>query len=162
MEFALAAGRRRRTGRVVPDGDGVQRLLRSLMAESSYARFVFGSEVRSVLLGTGKERVMTAPFKNLKSHDGCSGDAISVINERWEILQGSAATAQILGYHPDELIGRNYLDLIHPEDRDHSSRVLKEVLANPPGLLQWDARILNQDGKYSWVDSTVSNLLLRG
>ena len=55
--------------------------------------------------------------------------------------------------------GRNCLELIHPEDRDHSSRALREVLAKPPGPLQWDARVRRKDGQYSWVETTVSNLL---
>jgi light-regulated signal transduction histidine kinase (bacteriophytochrome) len=33
------------------------------------------------------------------------------------------------------------------------------VLAKPPGPLQWDARVRRKDGNYSWVESTVSNLL---
>src|ERR1700688_4535074 len=44
-------------------------------------------------------------------------------------------------------------------DRDHSSRALQDVLAKPPGPFQWDARVRHKDGNYSWVESTVSNLL---
>src|SRR4029077_12997895 len=60
---------------------------------------------------------------------------------------------------PEELVGRNCLDLIHPEDRDHSNRALQEALYKPPGPLQWDARVRHKDGNYSWVESTISNLL---
>jgi light-regulated signal transduction histidine kinase (bacteriophytochrome) len=56
-------------------------------------------------------------------------------------------------------VGRNCLDLIHPEDRNCSSMALKEVLAAPPGPCKWDARVRRKDGAYSWVESTVSNLL---
>src|SRR5580698_11467605 len=96
-------------------------------------------------------------FRSLIEH---SPDAISVIDAKGDILYGSASTTKILGYGPEELVGRNCLELIHPEDRDHSSWTLQEVLAKPPGPLQWDARMLHKDGNYSWVESTVSNLLL--
>ncbi len=33
------------------------------------------------------------------------------------------------------------------------------MLAKPPGPCQWDARVRCKDGNYSWVESTVSNLL---
>lgn len=56
-------------------------------------------------------------------------------------------------------MGQNCLALIHPEDRDHSNRTLQEVLAKPPGPLRWDARVRHKDGNYSWVESTVSNML---
>jgi signal transduction histidine kinase len=54
---------------------------------------------------------------------------------------------------------RSENQLIHPEDRDHSSRTLQEVLAEPPGPLHWDARGRHKNGNYSWVESTVSNML---
>jgi PAS domain S-box-containing protein len=102
---------------------------------------------------------MAASFQGFRSLIEHSPDAISVIDLQGEILYGSASTARIFGYQPEELVGRNCLELIHPEDRDDSRRALREVLAKP-GPLQWDARILNKDGNYSWVESTVSNLLL--
>src|ERR1700679_3294873 len=102
---------------------------------------------------------MAASFAGFRSLIEHSPDAISVIDPQGEILYGSASTNKDFGYRPEELVGRNCLELIHPEDRDDSRRALKEVLANH-GPLQWDARILNKDGNYSWVESTVSNLLL--
>jgi PAS domain S-box-containing protein len=103
---------------------------------------------------------MAASFEGFRSLIDHSPDAISVIDPEGEILYGSASTTRIFGYQPEEWVGGNCLELVHPEDRDHSSRVLKQVLAKPPGPFQWDARILHKDGKYCWVESTVSNLLM--
>ncbi len=102
---------------------------------------------------------MATSFQGFRSLIEHGPDAVSVINPEGEILYGSVSTAIIFGYGLDELVGRNCLDLIHPEDRNHASRALEEVLAKPPGPLQWDARVLHKDGSYSWVESTVSNLL---
>jgi PAS domain S-box-containing protein len=88
-----------------------------------------------------------------------SPDAVSLIDRQGEILYGSASTTKLFGYQPEEFVGRNCLDLIHPEDRDQATRILREVLAKPPGPLHWDARIRHQNGDYSWFESTVSNLL---
>jgi PAS domain S-box-containing protein len=103
---------------------------------------------------------MAASFQGFRSLIENSPDAISLIDPHGEVLYASASTAKVLGYQPEELVGRNGLDLIHPEDREHSSRALKEVLAGPPGPLQWHARVRRKDGTYSWVESTVSNLLI--
>jgi len=102
---------------------------------------------------------MAASFQGFRSLIENSPDAISLIDTQGEILYGSASTTKIFGYYPEELLGRNCLELIHPEDRDHSSRALQNVLAKPPGPCQWDARVRCKDGNYSWVESTVSNLL---
>jgi len=86
-------------------------------------------------------------------------DAISLIDTQGEILYGSASSAKIFGYRPEEIVGRNCLDLMHPEDRDQANGALKEVLAAPEGALKCDARVRHKNGSYCWVESTFSNLL---
>jgi PAS domain S-box-containing protein len=71
---------------------------------------------------------MAASFQGFRSLIENSPDAISLIDMQGEILYGSASTTKILGYHPEELLGRNCLELIHPEDRYRSSRALRDVL----------------------------------
>jgi PAS domain S-box-containing protein len=101
-----------------------------------------------------------APFQGFQSLIENSPDAISLVDQRGEILYGSASTGRLFGYHPRELVGRNCLDLIHPEDRDHSNRALQDVLSKSPGPIQWEARVLRKDKRYCWVENTISNLLL--
>jgi len=102
---------------------------------------------------------MAKSFQGFRSLIENSPDAVSLIDKRGEILYGSASTSKVFGYHPEEILGRNCLELIHPEDRDRSSQALQDVLAKPPGPRQWDARVRCKDGRYSWVESTLSNLL---
>src|SRR5712671_6897684 len=103
---------------------------------------------------------MAASFQGFQSLVENSPDAISLIDPKGEVLYASKSTTKVLGYQPEELVGRNGWDLIHPEDRDHSSRVLQTLLSQPPGPMKWDARVRCKDGTYSWVESTVSNLLI--
>jgi PAS domain S-box-containing protein len=102
---------------------------------------------------------MATSFQGFRSLIENSPDAVSLIDRKGAILYGSASTTKIFGYLPEELLGRNYLELIHPEDRDHSSRALQDLLAKPPGLCRWDARVLHKYGNYTWMESTASNLL---
>lgn len=88
-----------------------------------------------------------------------SSDAIFLVNPKTEIMYASASTAKVLGYQPAELLGRNGLELVHPQDREHSSRALKEVLAKPDNSLQMHARVRKKDGEWCWMESTASNLL---
>src|SRR5579862_8191261 len=88
-----------------------------------------------------------------------SSDAIFLVNPRTEILYASASTARVLGYQPEELLGRNGQDLLHPQDRDLSLQTLKKVLAEPQCPSRIQARIRKKDGAWRWVESTTSNLL---
>ena len=60
-----------------------------------------------------------------------STDAIFLVNAKTEIMYASPSTVKVLGYQPEELLGRNGLELVHPQDREHSSEALKEVIAKP-------------------------------
>jgi PAS domain S-box-containing protein len=102
---------------------------------------------------------MASSFQGFRSLIEHSPDAISMIDSDGEILYASAATFKMFGYQPEELVGRNCLELIHPEDLGHSSQALREVLAKPSHPLRWDSRIRDKGGNYSWVESTISNLL---
>src|SRR5579883_1544200 len=102
---------------------------------------------------------MAASFHGFRSLIENSPDAITVIDTQGEILYGNSSITKIFGYLPEEVLGRNCLELIHPEDRDASSRALRAMLAKPAAPCQWDARMRCKNGNYSWVESTVSNLL---
>jgi PAS domain S-box-containing protein len=102
---------------------------------------------------------MTVSFQGFRSLIENNPDPISLVDAAGKTVYGNASTTKLFGYLPEELVGRNFLELIHSEDRDRSSRMLREVMANPSDSLQWDARICGKDGSCSWVESTVFNLL---
>lgn len=88
-----------------------------------------------------------------------SSDAISLVDQEGQILYASASTAAVLGYQPEELLGRNGLDLVHPLDRDHTARTLRKALAEPKSPNRTQARVRQKNGQWRWVESTSSNLL---
>ena len=88
-----------------------------------------------------------------------SSDAILLVNAQTEIMYASPSTAKVLGYQPEELVGRNGLELVHPQDREQQTQALKEVIAKPQSPLQMHTRVRRKDGEWCWVESTASNLL---
>jgi PAS domain S-box-containing protein len=99
-----------------------------------------------------------ATFQGFQALVENSPDAISLTNEQGEILYGSAANTKLFGYLPAELVGRDCIELLHPEDRKRSTRVFQQVVSEPPVPRRWDARVRCKDGSYCWVESTASNL----
>lgn len=88
-----------------------------------------------------------------------SSDVIALVNAAGEVLYASASSAKVFGYLPEELVGLNTFDLIHPEDREHSRQALRDVLDMPPNPRQVDVRVCRKDGEWRWVEKTISNLL---
>lgn len=60
--------------------------------------------------------------------------------------------AEMLGYEPDELVGRPLLDLVHPDERDTLSEIitLRESDAEAPE--RYETRFITADGQERWGD----------
>src|SRR5579863_419687 len=102
---------------------------------------------------------MVASFQGFRSLIECSPDSVSLIDPKGEILYRSASAVRMFGYQPDEVIGRNWLDFIHLEDRDASNAALHEMLTASSGQFQWETRLCHKEGHYTWVENTLVNLL---
>jgi len=88
-----------------------------------------------------------------------SSDAIALTDRRGRIVYASAATVRVLGYHPEEIVGRTAASLVHPADRESIIRGSRGML-NRPGLpMRFQLRIRRKAGGWCWIEATGSNLL---
>jgi PAS domain S-box-containing protein len=88
-----------------------------------------------------------------------SSDAIALLDSQGRVLYASASTTRVLGHVPHELLGRDSLELIHPDDRKLASAALQKALAAPLNPAQVEARFRRGDGRSCWIEITFSNLL---
>ena len=88
-----------------------------------------------------------------------NSDAMLLIDAAGVVLYASPSSAIVFGYLPEELVGWNTLNLIHPKDQNRSRRALRAVLARPPSPRQIDVRVRRKDGSWCEVDSTIHNVL---
>ena len=58
-----------------------------------------------------------------------SQDVICTISEEGRFVTVSAACEQLWGYTPAELVGRPYIELVHPADREQTEAVAAQLLA---------------------------------
>lgn len=72
-------------------------------------------------------------------------DMICTIDAEGRFTQLSANSAHFLGYEPEELIGKPYLELVLPEDREKSIEIAKTVMSGKP-LRNFENRYLTKDG----------------
>jgi PAS domain S-box-containing protein len=90
-------------------------------------------------------------FRRLIEH---ASDIIAVLDSAGIILFQSPSTERVLGYLPVEVVGRNILDLIHPEDREKAARWIADVVVEPfaPALMEY--RVQHRDGTWRVFQST--------
>lgn len=66
-------------------------------------------------------------------------------------LKVNPAFTAALGYSKEELLSRPYTDLVHPDDEESTSRVIKEELEAGQTVLNFDNRYKHRDGGYRWL-----------
>jgi diguanylate cyclase (GGDEF)-like protein/PAS domain S-box-containing protein len=73
-------------------------------------------------------------------------DAVCVVDSTGHFVYVSAAFEQIFGYTPTEILGRQMLDLVHPDDRAMTLQAASEIMAGQPKL-HFENRYLRKDGQ---------------
>jgi PAS domain S-box-containing protein len=88
-----------------------------------------------------------------------STDGILVIDASSIIRYASPSVTAIEGREPDEIIGTDVTDLIHPEDVAAVREFLQLVLDNPGQHVTHAARRQHKDGHWLRLEGTTTNLL---
>jgi PAS domain S-box-containing protein len=85
-------------------------------------------------------------------------DMVSQVNLEGNHVYVSPAHKRVLGYEPEELLGRSILDLLHPEDVERVGGVIQAALQNrEPARVEF--RYRHADGHYLWLE-TMGKLLV--
>jgi PAS domain S-box-containing protein len=95
-------------------------------------------------------------FGSLLAH---SSDLIAVVDDQARVLYANPAAERILGFVPEEQLGRNTFELIHPDDLDAIASLFLEVTrhpgTSPPAVL----RFQTASGDWRVLEATATNCL---
>ena len=87
-----------------------------------------------------------------------ASDVITVIDAKGAILYQSPSLQRVLGFSPDELLGRNLADLMHPDDRDGAADFGSDLVGEGSAR-RIQCRFRHADGSYRFVDNICTNWL---
>jgi PAS domain S-box-containing protein len=88
-----------------------------------------------------------------------SYDVICLFSADGHVLYTSPSIKRVLGYEPEERIGTQGLDIVHPDDVDASMAVFEKSRQAPGTPVQYVCRLRHKDGTYRTVEITGTNLL---
>ena len=88
-----------------------------------------------------------------------SSDLITLVGADGTILYSSPALERVLGYRPEERVGRSIFDLLHPDDAARARGLFAEGLGSPGVRLKLEVRQRHRDGSWRDVEVTGTNLL---
>src|SRR5829696_1786611 len=101
-------------------------------------------------------RASEARFRSLVQH---AADIVSVLDAGGRRRYVSPAIERVLGIRPEDLIGKEFVALLHPGDAPRVQRVLAEVAETPGAQATLNYRARHRDGSWRWVEATFTNLL---
>jgi diguanylate cyclase (GGDEF)-like protein/PAS domain S-box-containing protein len=88
-----------------------------------------------------------------------STDGIYLVGHDGLVVYATPAVTRMLGYGIEQLVGRHFLDFLHPDDRDEASWFFADVLGKPGVAVRSTYRCLHQDGEFRHLEATGVNRL---
>jgi two-component system sensor histidine kinase/response regulator len=77
-------------------------------------------------------------------------DVICTFDAEGRFLQVSRACERLWGYSPEELIGRPYIEMVHPQDREKTASMDQSILEGHSAT-GFENRYLRKDGSVVWI-----------
>ncbi len=88
-----------------------------------------------------------------------SSDAVTIINEDGTIRYESPSYERLLGFKPEERVGSNLFERIHPDDITRVAELFAEFLPNRGGTLHTEVRAQHKEGPWRHIEAISQNLL---
>ena len=93
-------------------------------------------------------------FRSLVQH---SHDVIAVVSAKGEVTYITPSVTRILGYEAQELMGRSWETLLHPDDLPGLRKNWLLILEDLERVDQVQLRACRKDGHWIWLDVVVTN-----
>ena len=88
-----------------------------------------------------------------------ANDVVTIVDTDGTIEYASGSADRILGYDPDDLVGENLFDYLHPESREGAMETFFTGMGNPDADLRMECRMQSGDGEWRNVETQCRNLL---
>ncbi|WP_166178451.1 sensor domain-containing protein [Rubrobacter tropicus] len=88
-----------------------------------------------------------------------ASDIITLYDTNGTVKYASPALERVLGYDPEERIGAESFELIHPDDVARARETFAEILRRPNIPVSMEVRVRHRDGSWRHLDTVGTNLL---
>lgn len=99
-----------------------------------------------------KEKFYGAILKNTQ-------DIITILTSEGNIVYESPSVKSVLGYEIEELVGKNFVNFVHPEDIEHIFKIIETGIQTPDFSAKVECRFKHKDGKWIVLETIGVNKL---
>ena len=126
-----------------------------------YVLETLGSQVALALERTtlGEELYRRRGDERFRKLVQSSSDLITVLNTDGAIRYNSPSVEKVLGYGPEERIGADVFELIHPDDRARCKKAFAKLLQRTGNRVSVEVRMRRRDDSWRHIEAVGTNLL---
>ncbi|WP_347839829.1 PAS domain S-box protein [uncultured Draconibacterium sp.] len=86
-------------------------------------------------------------------------EGVAIINAKQEMVYASPNNTRLFGYTEEDMIGKDALKYVHPDDLPHIYESINKILKKPENPEKLQYRLKRKDGEYRWLETNLTNLL---
>ena len=86
-------------------------------------------------------------------------DLATVVDTDGTTTYVSPAITRVLGYEPDELLGKQGYEFVHPDDRERNAAAMESVFEDGSKAETVEFRFRDAEGSWRWIEATIRNRL---
>lgn len=131
----------------------------SLIKDSAGNPIGFRGMIRDITERKQVEEALQESEQYFKDITENSSDIIIITDEKGDIKYCSLSVERFTGYKPKELIGRNVITFIHPDDVKRAAGDFGEAILAKDSAIPNEFRILHKDGSDRYFEGLGKNLL---
>ncbi|REG82309.1 PAS domain S-box protein [Algoriphagus antarcticus] len=105
-----------------------------------------------------EEEIIQQSEQRFKALVQQGSDLIGILDGEGNYIYVSPTSTSVLGIAPEEFIGRNALEFIHPDDVERTSASLQKI-ATESRLLLEPYRVQNHQKEWRWFETVFTNML---
>ena len=141
--------------------DGSWRLLDGIANNLTHDPTVAGIvvNVRDITQRRRAEETLKEREEHFRALIENSLEGIAILNKDLTIRYESPSAERILGYTLKELLGKDSLQFIHPEDIPRAQKAFKALTKHTAQAVPAAVRFLHKDGTWHILEATANNLL---
>src|SRR5215204_1376740 len=120
---------------------------------------LFTGVIRDVTERKKVEKALEESGERIRTLLQNTSDIITLLEADGTVRYISPAVERVTGYRPEEQIGTNSFDSVHPDDREQALNTFAEVLKVPGLHPPLEFRVPHKDGSWCYLEHVVNNLL---
>jgi PAS domain S-box-containing protein len=101
------------------------------------------------------EQIKQQHRQKFRAYEENSTEVLSQISLEGLFTYASTNSKTFIGYEPNDIIGKHYVNFIHPDDIKNYSNNLNSIALNNKNITNCSYRFLHKEGYYVWRSSRV-------